>query len=666
MTGRPLLGLLLALIAEGRHWTRVRWEFDDDTCGRVWQFTSIGILLAAVLIWLDGNRYTALPSTLSWMPALLMPMQFVQSYGLRDSLPLSTFSFLAKHRRERNRRFGLIEEITLINFGNLLFATSLVAASVGRKSDTVLFLPGLVILSGWMLMATARGRPLLLIPVLIAAGMLGLTGRYALEKAEELLGESAGYGRGGFDPNFTPTLIGTAGTVQQSADILWRLQPAAGSTVPRLLRTATYNSFLGTSWRNQRVATTDFRDLDTRLIDGEAYYLLLENQAAQSPAGMPSFSLRGSAMAETPLPLPGDCTLLRDFALDGIEVNTFGTVRVFPKHPVIEGTVFWKGAGNPESPPLVREDLQIPIVERRAIRNVLAELGITEQTPLRDQLAILRTFFHREFRYTRELTIRHPFSRISGPTAISRFLTHARAGHCEYFATAATMLLREAGTPARYATGYAVLERDMKRGVHVIRGTHGHAWCRVWDAGAGAWIDFDPTPPDWLAGISGSPPWTQRASDHLKRVREDFFLWRNRPANRMTASLVMLGIGVGLAGFIARRLWRSRRRLEAGGRLTAYTGPIVRTPLHELEGRARKVLGTRPPGQPFAQWLAGLRHTLPDGEALMEAIALHQRLRFDPAPASESDRAQLAKLAARLEAAIKTTGPPAKTGYPHL
>ena len=67
MTDRPLIALMLALLVEARHWTRFRWEFDDDACGRAWQFTSIAIALAAVLIWLDGNRYTALPGLLSWM-----------------------------------------------------------------------------------------------------------------------------------------------------------------------------------------------------------------------------------------------------------------------------------------------------------------------------------------------------------------------------------------------------------------------------------------------------------------------------------------------------------------------------------------------------------------------------------------------------------------------
>ena len=98
-----------------------------------------------------------------------------------------------------------------------------------------------------------------------------------------------------------------------------------------MLRTATFNTFLGTNWQNQRVASTDFKDLDSRLIGEDPYYLLQTADQAKNLPDLPSFTLRGAAAAESPLPLPGDAAGLRDFELDGIERNSFGTVRVFPK-----------------------------------------------------------------------------------------------------------------------------------------------------------------------------------------------------------------------------------------------------------------------------------------------------------------------------------------------
>ena len=310
MTGRPLLGLLLALLVEGCHWTRIRWEFDDATCDRVWQFTVAGITLATALIWLDGNRYSALPMLLSWLPALLMPMQFIQSYGLSDGLPLGSLSFVAKQRRARNQRLGLPDEGTRFHFGNVLFITCMVAAAVGKQSSSWMFLPGIVALSGWMLRSAARSSWLLLAPVIAIAGMLAIGGERALNELAEWLGRAGGQGRHArYDPNFLSTLIGTTGTVRQSPDIVWRLLPSPGTAPPRLLRSSTLNTYLGTNWQNQRRPLVDFRDLDTRVIDGEVYYLCHDEwEKTADFRSLPSFRLRGAAAAASSLPLPGSAT----------------------------------------------------------------------------------------------------------------------------------------------------------------------------------------------------------------------------------------------------------------------------------------------------------------------------------------------------------------------
>jgi len=78
-----------------------------------------------------------------------------------------------------------------------------------------------------------------------------------------------------------------------------------------------------------------------------------------------------------------------------------------------------------------------------------------------------------------------------------------------------------------------------------------------------------------------------------------------------------------------------------------------RTPLHPLEKSAAKHLPPRPPGQPFGLWLAGLRPHLTDPAALDEAIRLHQRLRFDPAPPQPPAIARLTDLTKQLEAALR-------------
>jgi len=219
---------------------------------------------------------------------------------------------------------------------------------------------------------------------------------------------------------------------------------------------------------------------------------------------LPRFALRGSASNRSPLPLPGNATGLLNFDVESIELNSLGTVHIFPKASVADGTVVWNDRGYPESKPWPEVDLVIHESDKAAVRQILAELRLAEVPTLSAKLQVLRRFFQ-EFEYTRYNSIQAPrVGAMRGSSAISVFLTKARRGHCEYFATAACLLLREAGIPSRYVIGYAVCELDSKRGEWVIRGLHGHAWTRVWDEDAGLWLDFDPTPASWLKAETGN------------------------------------------------------------------------------------------------------------------------------------------------------------------
>ncbi|RYD32783.1 MAG: transglutaminase domain-containing protein, partial [Verrucomicrobiaceae bacterium] len=663
MTNRPVIGLTLALLVECAHWTSLRWDFNEDAASKIWKLNSLLIALSAVLIYLDGNPYMALPNLLTWMPVLLIPMQFVQSFGLSDSLPLNTFSFLAKQRKTRNLRLGLTESVIHINFGNVYFVATVVGCTLGSRAsaENSLFLPGIIILTGWLLLSSSRSRPLALVLSLAFAGGLAVAGQKGIDELEQWLGNRGGV-RSQFDPDSVSTMIGRTGQVDLSPDIVWRLRPQANIVPPRLLRTASYNIYRTGTWSLDLKTKADgktFTDLSSRIHEGIPYFITTPDadEATQlrsvSPM-LPRFTLRGGASEETPLPLPGDAASLKEFELDGIESNRMGTTRIFPKHSVVQGTVLWKSLTNPETPP-ADEDSAVARQERRALREVIRELHLDdpvlgeefpvlrdlnldpsllgylprgEPLTLQQKLVIVREWFRQNFRYTRDLKIRSSSHVATNPTALTQFLTTERSGHCEYFATAAVLLLREAGIPARYTVGYAVMERDVQRSEFVIRGIHGHAWCRVWDETTNKWIDFDTTPAVWTGTVPPPASFMQRFNDGLKRVREDFFLWRNQAGNRLTSGLVMLSIGLGVAGFVLRRLWKSRRRIEGTVRAGGYEGPVNRTPLNALEHQAGKKLGPRPLGKPFGEWLGGLRPMIGEPDVLDEAIELHQQLRF--------------------------------------
>ena len=81
---------------------------------------------------------------------------------------------------------------------------------------------------------------------------------------------------------------------------------------------------------------------------------------------------------------------------------------------------------------------------------------------------------------------------------IEYFLNHPRKGYCTHYASAATLLLRSVGVPARYVTGYIVntasfeKQKDGSYEAQVID-RNGHAWVEIYLDDIG-WVPFEMTP----------------------------------------------------------------------------------------------------------------------------------------------------------------------------
>ncbi|MDQ2730365.1 MAG: transglutaminase-like domain-containing protein, partial [Armatimonadota bacterium] len=90
---------------------------------------------------------------------------------------------------------------------------------------------------------------------------------------------------------------------------------------------------------------------------------------------------------------------------------------------------------------------------------------------------------------------------------ISNFILGKKPAHCQYFASAAVVLLRCLGVPARYVQGYYAHESG-GAGVTIVRQRDAHAWAEAWMDGLG-WVTLDATPgggrPDHTA--SALPFW---------------------------------------------------------------------------------------------------------------------------------------------------------------
>ena len=80
--------------------------------------------------------------------------------------------------------------------------------------------------------------------------------------------------------------------------------------------------------------------------------------------------------------------------------------------------------------------------------------------------------------------------RAEGPPLVD-FVTRTKAGYCQHYAGAMTLMLRMLGIPARVAVGFTSGRRD--DGKWIVTDHEAHAWVEVWFRGIG-WVPFDPTP----------------------------------------------------------------------------------------------------------------------------------------------------------------------------
>lgn len=86
---------------------------------------------------------------------------------------------------------------------------------------------------------------------------------------------------------------------------------------------------------------------------------------------------------------------------------------------------------------------------------------------------------------------------VQGSDFLTEFLTQTKTGYDVHYATAAVMMMRYFGIPARYVEGYLitpdVAQSAEENSVIALDGTSGHAWCEIYQDGLG-WIPFEVAP----------------------------------------------------------------------------------------------------------------------------------------------------------------------------
>ena len=139
-----------------------------------------------------------------------------------------------------------------------------------------------------------------------------------------------------------------------------------------------------------------------------------------------------------------------------------------------------------------RKYLQLPKLDPR-VATLARQISGGARSPLR-QAGLIEQHLRRQFGYTLNL----PDTKAGDPLA--HFLFERGEGHCEYFASAMTVMLRTLGIPARLVNGFLGGIYNPLSGEQVIRSSDAHSWVEAYIPGHG-WLSFDPTPPSPYAGM---------------------------------------------------------------------------------------------------------------------------------------------------------------------
>ncbi|RMG41545.1 MAG: hypothetical protein D6725_01305 [Planctomycetota bacterium] len=221
-----------------------------------------------------------------------------------------------------------------------------------------------------------------------------------------------------------------------------------------------------------------------------------------------------------------------------------------------------------------------PHLRRRLQRH--ADVVFAGCTTTAEKIRAVRRFFQNNFEYRLGIEI------YGDEDPVVFFLDNRLPAHCEYFATAGALLLRMAGVPTRYVTGFVVSEPNRYSGCWIARNRDAHAWVEAFDPKRG-WVVVECTPP---AGVPQGEPGSRIAQAWdatLQWGRRLRVRWNRdglQVVGEVVTALLMNGpVQLAVVLLIAVTCWQ-RWRLRRWKSRTARTNDPWLTELHALLERA--------------------------------------------------------------------------------
>lgn len=619
-----ILAILLSIVAV-IPW---RWPFERRDCHRVCDLSGLILAGFALLSFRDFGLAIGFMQVLSWLPLLLFLLPLTQALRTPSTLPMASL-FAGLRRRERDH--ALRRDYGEVDVGYPYLVACLMAAACGQElGASVAIATALIVLALWLTRRRQCTYPLAawVLAMLCALGIAQTANTslrilhetmepFALELFDEYFWRNR-------DPFINRTALGSVTGFKRSERILARLHVKPGQRVPALLREASYSSFQYGNWL---AVNSKFETIEAE--KGEAGKTWVLGKGPQANENT-SISMRFKSYTAT-IPVPLGARHIEQVDAAEVKTNRYGAVSM-ELHPGwvnyhVAHHSYW-GIGSPAN----EADLEISPEYQQDITSFAKELGLYGLEPY-EAIRRMNAYFIDNFRYS--LKRRWPRTH----NRIYDFLFLDRSGHCEYFATAATLLLRELGIPTRYSVGFAVREYSSLEQRYVIRARHAHAWTMAWLDGR--WQPIDATPPSLWAEEE-----TEFALRPVLDVLSLLSFWVS-PEARIRDEIPWLNqlltlLLLPLIALLAYSLFRRPRMKQLDHQPhTTPGGPGTDSEFYRALKFLERRYGPRPASEPLTRWL---NRYASRQSALIAMLHLHYRLRFDPAGLTPTSRKRLRRL----------------------
>jgi protein-glutamine gamma-glutamyltransferase len=208
----------------------------------------------------------------------------------------------------------------------------------------------------------------------------------------------------------------------------------------------------------------------------------LRYRVVMEPMGLNMFFL-----APVPLKLSGS---YRAIAVDPdgsvFSADGSGGVGVYTAESDTRDPERWVRDSNTAQYPARISKLYLSLPELDPRISSLAHAISDQRTSNYSRARAIEDYLKRNYSYTLQL----PGPK---PDPLAYFLFERRKGHCEYFASSMTVMLRSLGIPARMVNGFRGGEYNDLTGNYIIRERDAHSWVEAYFPEYG-WVSFDPTP----------------------------------------------------------------------------------------------------------------------------------------------------------------------------